>query len=43
MKNFANALLPALPFATAAVAQHQTFTVDPAASQVAFALTGTGH
>jgi polyisoprenoid-binding protein YceI len=43
MKNFANALILALPFATAAVAQHQTFTVDPAASKVAFALTGTGH
>lgn len=32
-----------LLFAHAAVAQHQTFTVDPNASQVAFALGGNGH
>lgn len=32
-----------LLFANAAVAQHQTFTVDPNASQVAFALGGNGH
>jgi polyisoprenoid-binding protein YceI len=29
--------------ATSAFAQHQTFTVDPNASQVAFALSGSGH
>ena len=32
-----------LLFAGAALAQHQTFTVDPNASQVAFALGGNGH
>lgn len=29
--------------ASAAFAQHQNFTVDPGASQVAFSLAGTGH
>ncbi|WP_348263065.1 YceI family protein [Telmatobacter sp. DSM 110680] len=33
----------ALLFASSAFAQHQTFTVDPAASQVAWALGGSGH
>jgi len=39
------ALLLALPLsiATTMLAQHQTFTVNPDASKVAFALTGTGH
>ena len=32
-----------LLFACSAFAQHQTFTVDPSASQVAFALGGNGH
>ena len=32
-----------LLFASSAFAQHQTFTVDPDASQVAFALAGSGH
>jgi polyisoprenoid-binding protein YceI len=32
-----------LLFASSAFAQHQTFTVDPNASQVAFALGGSGH
>ena len=32
-----------LLFATSAFAQHQTFTVDPNASQVAWALGGNGH
>jgi len=30
-------------FATSAIAQHQTFTVDPNASQVAWSLGGNGH
>jgi len=32
-----------LLFAPSAFAQHQTFTIDPAASQVAWTLGGTGH
>lgn len=32
-----------LLFATCAFSQHQTFTVDPNASRVNFALAGTGH
>ena len=32
-----------LLFAASAFAQHQTFTVDPNASQVAWALGGSGH
>jgi polyisoprenoid-binding protein YceI len=45
VKTLANALILvfSLTFATAAFAQHQTFTVDPAASKVAFSLAGTGH
>lgn len=36
-------LATSLVFANAALAQHQTFTVDPGASQVAFTLGGNGH
>jgi polyisoprenoid-binding protein YceI len=45
MKNIARTLIVAFPFlfAVAAVAQQQTFTVNPSASSVGFALTGTGH
>jgi polyisoprenoid-binding protein YceI len=45
MKMYATALFLALPFAIAstALAQHQTLTVNPDASQVAFSLGGTGH
>ena len=45
MKMFAPALLLAIPlaFAPAAIAQHETFSVNPEASQVAFTLGGTGH
>jgi polyisoprenoid-binding protein YceI len=32
-----------LLFATSSLAQHQTFTADPSASQVAWALGGNGH
>jgi len=32
-----------LVFASSALAQHKTFTVDPNASHVAFSLAGTGH
>ena len=45
MKTIAQSLLLALPlaFAPVAVAQHQTFTVTPDASEVAFALGGNFH
>src|SRR3954452_11044063 len=45
MKNIARTLMMAFPLFIGAVAfaQQQTFTVDPAASSVGFALTGTGH
>ena len=45
MKHFARPVMMALPliFCTAAFAQQQTFTVNPASSSVGFALTGTGH
>lgn len=45
MKAIAKTLLLMLPLSLplSARAQHQTFTADPAASQVSFALTGTGH
>jgi polyisoprenoid-binding protein YceI len=45
MKTLAKSLILALPlsFASLVFAQHQTFTVNPDASSVAFALTGTGH
>jgi polyisoprenoid-binding protein YceI len=45
MKIYAQALLLAIPVAltSGALAQHQTFNVNPDASKVAFALTGSGH
>jgi polyisoprenoid-binding protein YceI len=45
MKMYAPALFLALPLAImpAASAQHETLTVSPDASQVAFTLGGTGH
>ncbi len=45
MKTYAPALFLAIPFAFAsgALAQHQTFRVNPDSSQVAFALGGSGH
>lgn len=45
MKNIARTLIVAFPLflALGAFAQQQTFTVNPATSSVAFALTGTGH
>lgn len=36
-------LILALSVASVATAQQQTFTINPSASSVAFALTGTGH
>lgn len=36
-------LILSFSIASAAMAQNETFTIDPAASQVAFALAGTGH
>jgi polyisoprenoid-binding protein YceI len=45
MKTIANPLFLALPLilAPVAFAQHQTFTVNPDPSKVAFALGGSGH
>jgi polyisoprenoid-binding protein YceI len=45
MKALAKALFLALPLSLVSVAfaQHQTFTVNPDASQVGFALAGSGH
>ena len=45
MKMHATAFFLAIPLAlaSAAFAQHQTFTINPDASQVAFSLAGTGH
>lgn len=45
MKTIARTLILVLPlsYAGAVRAQQQTFTVNPAASSVAFGLTGTGH
>ena len=45
MKLIARTWILAFPFsfAAAALGQHQTFAVNPSASSVAFALTGTGH
>ena len=45
MKTSFHSLIFSLPLfiAPAAFAQHQTFTVTPDSSQVAFALAGTGH
>ena len=44
-EDHSHSLLFALPllFAPGAFAQHQTFTVNPDASPVAFTLGGTGH
>jgi polyisoprenoid-binding protein YceI len=45
MKNVARAVLLALPLSLVSIAsaQHRTFTVNPDASKVAFALAGGGH
>src|ERR1035437_3085188 len=45
MKNFAKSLFLALPLVVAPVAfaQHQNFTVNPDASEVAFSLGGNTH
>lgn len=45
MKLIAKPLILAFPFlfVAAALGQHQTFSVNPSVSTVAFALTGTGH
>jgi polyisoprenoid-binding protein YceI len=45
MKTFAKAIFLALTMSlvSVALAQHQTFTINPDASKVAFGLTGTGH
>jgi polyisoprenoid-binding protein YceI len=45
MKRFRKALflVQSIALATSALAQHQTFTINPDASKVAFALAGTGH
>jgi len=45
MKTYAAALFLAIPLATAPAgfAQHETFNVNPDASQVAFTLGGSGH
>ena len=45
MKTIARSIILILPlsFASLSLAQQQTFTADPAASSVAFALSGTGH
>lgn len=45
MRTYAFALILATPFALtpAGWAQHETFTVNPDASKVAFALAGSGH
>jgi polyisoprenoid-binding protein YceI len=45
VKTFAAAIFLAIPLATSPVllAQHQTFNVNPSASQVAFVLGGSGH
>ncbi len=45
MKTFSHALFLAISLAAAplALAQHETFTVNPDASKVAFALGGGGH
>jgi polyisoprenoid-binding protein YceI len=45
MKTLSQALFLAIPLATAplALAQQETFNVNPGASKVAFALGGTGH
>ncbi|MGA2170628.1 MAG: YceI family protein [Terracidiphilus sp.] len=45
MKTYAKALFLALPLLLVSVApaQHQTFTINPDSSQVAFSLGGNGH
>jgi polyisoprenoid-binding protein YceI len=45
MKTFTNALILILPlsFASISFAQQQTFTANPSACSIGFALTGTGH
>jgi polyisoprenoid-binding protein YceI len=45
MKTYAKALFFVLPLSLVSVAsaQHQTFTINPDSSQVAFSLSGTGH
>ena len=45
MKSYAQVLFLAIPLAIvpAAFAQHETFTVNPDTSQVAFTLGGSGH
>jgi len=45
MKNLARSLILILPLSMASISytQQQTFTANPSASSVAFALTGTGH
>src|ERR1035438_10448054 len=45
MKTYARALFFALTLSLVSVAsaQHQTFTINPDSSQVAFSLSGTGH
>jgi polyisoprenoid-binding protein YceI len=45
MKTFAKALILILPLSVASIssAQQQTFTANPSACSVGFALTGTGH
>ena len=45
MRTYAFALILATPFALTPLgrAQHETFTVNPDASKVAFALAGSGH
>ena len=45
MKNIARTLIVAFPLflVAAASAQQQSFTVNPSASSVGFALSGTGH
>ncbi len=45
MKSYAQVLFLAIPLAIvpAALAQHETFTVNPDTSQIAFTLGGSGH
>ena len=45
MKNLARTLIFILPLSIASItfAQQRTFTADPSASSIAFALAGTGH
>ena len=43
IKSLAAAFVVLLAFSTGVLAQHQTLNVNPDASKVAFALTGSGH